>query len=443
MGDGPRGEVTGPRPDVLILYEKAAREVDVACVLSALLGARHGMTVEIVQQNHPPPRVLRSLRPDVVVLPFCYQQRSNNAYFVRWPDAVFFNLSWEQFFYPGNAVAKTPRGDFAVRHVLHHAWSEAYAALLRDAGVPESSIFLNGNPALALYDKPYRTFFQSRAQLAALHQIDPGRRWVFFPENYNWAFYEPSMLDQMVRDGQPREQVDAMRIAVTQSYEAAMNWCATLARTTDVQVILRPRPATPVDVFARRTADVIGPLPDGLSIIQDQTVRDWILSSEVVVSSYSTSLIEASVAGRPAYLVEPTPWPKSLHQPWHALVPRLTSSEQFVSAAYAAEALAGNALATWARSNLFGSGDPIVSLADRIAAVRRRDVPVPPRAPWQATALPNRWHLPGRMINGVRRTLRPWLRGNFASVTPDTRADVVAMETIPTNTARWKVVLGL
>ena len=217
--------------DVALLFEKAVREIDVATALKHILASRHGLTMEIIQQNYPDHGLVREIDPKVVVLPFCYQQRSNNFFFVRWRGATFFNLTWEQLFYPGNAAAKTPRGEFAVRHVIHNAWSDGYADLLRAQGVPEQHIFVSGNPAYALYDEPYRRYFRSRADLAADAGLDASRRWVFFPENYNWAFYEPPMLEQMVRDGQSLEQVQAMRELVTRSFEVAMRWCAALARS--------------------------------------------------------------------------------------------------------------------------------------------------------------------------------------------------------------------
>jgi len=428
--------------DVALLFEKAAREIDVACALKTILASRHGLTLEIVQQNHPDLRQLQAVRPKVVVLPFCYQERSNNYFFVRWRNATFFNLTWEQLFYPGNAAAKTPRGEFAVRHVLHNAWSDGYADLLRAQGVPDPHIFVSGNPAYALYDEPYRRYFKSREALASAHGLDAGRRWVFFPENYNWAFYEPPMLEQMIRDGQSVEQVSAMRDLVTRSFEVAMRWCAALARRGGVEVIVRPRPATSIDVFRRRVEEVLIDIPSGMSIVQRDTVRDWVLASDVVVSSYSTTLIEAGVAAKPAFIVEPIGWSESLSQGWHSLVPRVRTEDQFIAAVTDTAARANDVLGGWARSTLLAKGDPILRIADHLAAVHRGAVPVPPPAPWQSITLPSRYPLPRRVLFELRRHVLPRLPAPASPpIQAESLEDVAAMSEVPARVRRWQPIL--
>lgn len=429
--------------DIVLLFEKAAREIDVACALKLVLERRHGLSVEIVQQNYGIPGVFRRVRPRVVVLPFCYQERSNNQYLVRWHGATFFNLTWEQLFYPGNAKAKTPRGEFAVRHVIHNAWSDIYADLLRAQGVPEAHIFISGNPAHALYDEPYRRYFKTRAALAAEHALDPARRWMFFPENYNWAFYEQVMLDQMVRDGQPAEQVREMRELATRSFEDGMRWCAAVARRDGVELIVRPRPATPVEVFERRVAEVLGRVPPHMTITQRDTVRDWILASDVVVSSYSTSLIEAAIAGKPAYIVEPHALPPSLHQHWHQYVPRLRSEGELVAAALDERPAGDGELARWARQTLMGRGDPILLVADQLARVCRRQVPIPAQAPWRSVTLPSKYHLPARLAFELRRhVITMVLPPVNRPIEDELRADVAAEREVPERVRRWEPILA-
>ena len=425
--------------DVVILFEGVARELDVACALKHILARRHGLTAEIYQQNFPGAGLPQHVRPAVVALPFCYQERDNNAYFIRWREATFFNLTWEQLFYPGNATAKTPRGRFALQHVMHTAWGQAYADMLRAQGVPEEHIFVSGSPALGLYEEPYRRYFKTRPDLAAAHGLDVSRRWVLFPENYNWAFYPARMLEQMVRDGQPKSQVAAMRQVVTRSFEAAMQWAAGLMRRSDVELIIRPRPGTEVEDFRTRVEQILGALPARLSILKEESVRDWILASDVVVSSSSTSLIEASIAGKPAYIVEPTPWPESLHQAWHDLVPHVTSESELVAAAVATDAAGSAALATWARSALMSHGDPILRIADELARVRRREVPVPPPAPWTSVTLPGR--LPRRLVYEFRRHVRPWIPSRRAQVPAFERLAATSMREIPARVARWRPIL--
>ena len=250
------------RVDVALLFENAPREIEIACALKYILARRHGLTMEILQQNNARHRIVRDIKPTVVVLPYCYHERSNNRFLVGWHDATFFNLTWEQLFYPGNAAAKTPRGEFAVRHVIHNAWSEAYADVLRAQGVPEQNIFVSGNPAYTLYDEPYRRYYKSRATLASENGLDAQRRWVYFPENYNWAFYGPAMLDADdlgwpggragVCDARPGHRLVRSRDALVRDPRRA--------RRHGGHHPARARRPTP-DVFRQRVADVLSGTP--------------------------------------------------------------------------------------------------------------------------------------------------------------------------------------
>lgn len=429
------------RLDICILFERAARELDVATALAYILASRHGLSTEIVQQYHARATIFGRIRPDVVVLPYAYHHRYNNHYLMRWRTSTFFSLTWEQLFYPGVATAKTPTGAFAERHVIHHAWSDAYADLLRASGVPDPNIFIGGQPAYALYQEPYRQYFKSRAQIAREHGLDPARRWVFLPENYNWAFYDDAMLAELIRAGQPAAQVAAMRDVVTASFEAAMRWCATLARRSDVQLIIRPRPATSPVLFRRRMEEVIGALPPGMSITVGDTVREWILASDVVISSYSTSLIEAAVAGRPSFILEPVPWPESLQSEWHSLVPHLRSEQEMMDAVLAPPEDVDVRLAQWARSALMGRGDPIVRIADELARIRTGSVPIPEPPPWWTITPEARVGIPPRVLYELRRRFPTSLWPPFRRLDPMLAGDVAAAQAVPERVRRWGPIL--
>jgi surface carbohydrate biosynthesis protein len=402
--------------DIVYLYESIAREMDVACVVTAILRERYGVSVKIAQWPQSVPRLYGRVSPRVVVLPFCYFEHSFDC-LLEWRHATFVNLTWEQLFYRGNVRAKTPRGDFAVNHVLHHAWSDAYADFARAGGIPDEHLFVNGQPAYTLYDEPYRDYFVQRDELAARHRLDPAKRWVFFPENYNWAFYSPAALKAFVTRGQSAAEIDEMRAFCTRSFEVVMRWFAELARTGAVEVIVRPRPATALADFRAAVERVVPGVPDAMHLIQAETVREWIMASDVVLSSHSTSLIEAAVARRPAYMVTPFPVPETLTQEWHTLVPRLENYDDVRSAALGRRDAAEQAgLATWARTRFMSRGDSIENLAAYLAAVVAGDRPRPPvPSRLRATAQGDIYVVPKWVWFLFRR-----MRARFRRMVPDT-----------------------
>ncbi|MGZ8758426.1 MAG: hypothetical protein ACXWXC_10830, partial [Aeromicrobium sp.] len=170
--------------------------------------------------------------------------------------------------------------------------------------------------------------------------------------------------------------------------------------------------------------------------------RDWVLASDVVVSSYSTTLIEAGVAAKPAFIVEPIGWPESLSQGWHSLVPRVRTEDQFIAAVTDTAARANDVLGGWARSTLLAKGDPILRIADHLAAIHRGAVPVPLPAPWQSITLPSRYPLPRRVLFELRRHVLPRLPAPASPpIQAESLEDVAAMSEVPARVRRWEPIL--
>lgn len=429
--------------DIAFLYEKAVRELDVACIIKEMLRADYDLHVEIFQQNYQPEVTVTRFKPRVVVLPFCYQERSNSVFLLGWRDATFFNLTWEQLLYAGNAVAKTPRGEFALKHCIHHAWGETYANLLRQIGVPEQHIYVNGNPAYMLYREPYRRYYRDRASLALEHGLDPNKRWIFFPENYNWAFYDQATLDRFIKDGQGSADVHDLHTFSRRSFVEVMKWLQSVLQENNVEIILRPRPATSPTEFVEAAKNVLGSLPAGLFITQADTVREWILASDIVVSSYSTSIIEASLAGVPVYLLEPFPLPDLLVTEWQKYIPHLRSAGEF-AAVVAVSGLheTGSNLKEWASSQLLAHGDPIRNIAEKLAQICSGKAPIPSAPRPEIVTYAGRYRLPWWLVRAYRQ-LRLHYFASFPNrdVYFEYENDVLALDTVPEKMKRWANVI--
>ncbi len=432
--------------DIIYLYEKAHRELDLACAVKFMAEKLYGLRLEIIQQNYGYIEAFQKYVPRVVVLPFCYQERSHNIYLWQWRKAVYFNLTWEQLFYPGNRTAKTPRGEFACNHVIHHAWGDFYADFLRKQNIPEKFIFVNGNPVYTLYDEPYRNYFQGRDMLASLYGLDPDKRWIFFPENYNWAFYDESMLKQMIRDGQPAEQVHSMREFSLRSFEAVIKWCSKLNEYDDIELIIRPRPATILTDFQDRVQNILGPINNRMRIIPNETVREWIMASQLVISSYSTSLIEAAIAGKSSYMLEPLPLPGSLYQNWHELITHISTESQFLDVChhgtYNEE---NNKLGNWARSAMMSRGDSIRNIVDYLVKICQGLVPLPSKPPARSILLPGTYppELPLMLAPLYQRLRHRKINQSHAiEVHPEYQDDVTLLSDIPRRLKKWEEILG-
>ena len=182
-----------------------------------------------------------------------------------------------------------------------------------------------------------------------------------------------------------------MNVFCEDSLRQVVRWIRDVAADGSAEVILRARPATRQSDFEKFVREVAGPLPRRLRIIKEGTVREWIMASDVVASSYSTSLIEAAVAGKPAYMVEPLPIPDPLDAAWYVHAPRLTTRNQFVSACLeTVDAASDDRLGKWARAELLGTGDPISNLADVLHRLCTSTMTRPPVPAAETIGVPGR-----------------------------------------------------
>ncbi len=352
--------------DVLWLVEHVARELDVACAAKALAESRYGLKISIKNIYYHAKDVLRNFEPRVVVHPFFYFMKGALAtedFVGAWPNSIHFNLAWEQIHYKAHLKIKAPSDDFTKQKVIHHAWGDFYKDYLITNGVDAQNIFVNGQPAYQLYKAPYREYFKKREQLAELYSLRPNDRWIFIPENYRWAFIGKKI--KHFKDlGGDEQEIQQLSEFCTHSLKILLQWCNRVGSQDGITIIFRPRPAVNSSIMMDFCRENVGPPAPNLHFIKNESVRDWIMASDLVMSSYSTSLIEAAVAEKPIYMIEPLRFPDALSCDWYAHAPRIATADDFEKACFNNSPSAADfRLKLWAEKNLLAYGDPIERLA--------------------------------------------------------------------------------
>ena len=363
--------------DVVLLVEHVARELDIACAIKHLIECRHGLSLVLATRYHDIEKTLRRYEPQAVVVPYCYAGGPWSDVLSRWPNIPYINLAYEQLFSTLTSGYKIPKGVFPKERVLHVGWGDFYRDHLLSHGVQPQNIVVNGNPSYALYRKPYSRYFDTRDDLALRHGLDSGRRWVFVPENFGIVFVEPDRLKGYA-GAMGEDKVRVWRENTVKSFQEVARWWRAAAESGGVEVIVRPRPAIPDETFRAGVVEAIGPLPTHLHILKDGTVKEWNLASDLVLSNYSTTLVEAAVAGKPVFMLEPLPFPDFVRADWHDLVGRLKTQAEFLEATKHPPADASRALKRHAEELMMAHGDAIGNLADLIADVVLLRRPVPP-----------------------------------------------------------------
>ena len=353
----------------LALVEHVDRELDLLCLLKALLKSRHGVELKIANVYADAPLLLARPAPRVVLTPFFYAAEDAVVadYVAGWPGTRFVNLAWEQLFYPSHQAIKAPRDRFTRKQVTHLAWSRAFVDYLEANGVLPRMTRLVGHGMYRLYGPPYRDYFAGRAELAPEFGLDAGKRWVFVPENYRWAFFTDSKLKRLGKRGVEQAELLEMRDYCRRSMAELVRWCQALARSGGAEVIFRPRPATSIAELTGFVAQTLGGAAPAFRIVKDRSAREWVLASDLVASSYSTVLIEAALAGKAILRVAPEPTPDGLRYDWCDLAPEAADEAGFLDAAGRADPSSAEALRQWAEESFFPAGDPVERLVEIIA----------------------------------------------------------------------------
>jgi surface carbohydrate biosynthesis protein len=352
--------------DVLIYIEHPSRELDLAALYAYLLAKNHRLKVKLVPVFFRDYETFTQWDPKVVVFPNYYapskgSERTRSFF----PKARFLNLSSEQIFSRLNFDRKAPKGDFALQHLNYLAWSPAYRDYLIEKGVQSGKVTVTGNPTYSLYLDPWQRRFQKRKELAKAHGLDLTKRWVFFPENYGAAWFSKERREKMIADGADREGIEANHQTALKSLEEVCRWLHTIPE--DIEIILRPRPATGKEKFMELAGAWLPKSHPRLKITDDGTVREWILASDSVVSSYSTSLIEAALAGKPIAMAQPFPLPPSLYHEFYDLVTACRTEEEWQSFLKQETAADPKALEQWAKANFMAEGDPVIRVVEWMA----------------------------------------------------------------------------
>ena len=371
--------------DILMIIEHVARELDIACAVKHWVESRHGLSLELASYSFCVEKTLMTWNPRVIAVPVSFTGMSD-PFLGRcvpvFPDAQYVDLAYEEIYHKFNRDARRLQDDLPLRHVTHHAWGEFYADFLRQEGVLDERIYVNGNPCYSLYAPPYSAYYPSKQVLARKHGLDPGKTWVFVPENYKTVFLGEGYSRLFVRRGASESEAKEYWDFDRTSFATAVDWWVRIAGGEGCEVIVRPRPYTAGRSFADACTEHAGELPSRLHIIKEGTVREWILASDVVFSSISTTLIESAVAGKPTYALMAAALPSFLQTEWSGLLPPVRTYDEFEQAALQPAPDSGGELGRWARERMMSRGDPIRNLAGLLSSVvgGTRPLPEPPRS---------------------------------------------------------------
>ena len=292
--------------DYLFIYEHKARELESLCLLKAALEL-NGFSCEIIQVFDLSFKSLNYMffnKPRVVVVFALYDNNSFNDLvinFVGYSKKVV-NLHWEQLI--SDKYIKlglhNPKGLAAL--ATHICWGENSFKRLKNCGVKNAVI--TGPIHLDFLRKDFRDFYLSKDKLCNEFNIDQSKKIVLYISSFTFATM--TSAEKVSTEKLLGGCCDDIAQLSKESREMTLSIYEQLLESDEgknIYIIYRPHPGENIDDRLKNIENKY----NNFKIIETYSIKQWILSVDVIFTWFSTSIAEIYYAGETCYVLRPYP----------------------------------------------------------------------------------------------------------------------------------------
>ncbi|THB65932.1 MAG: hypothetical protein D6B27_07755 [Gammaproteobacteria bacterium] len=315
--------------DFLFLVEHEDRELSVVKEICKLLRNKGFSSVVLSAEFHC--HLFRCYKPQCVVFP--YATDSDNwlvKFFSAKKDSpAFVTLNWEQLLSNANKAFKRPRGELIQKHFYHLAWSDDFKSFLVESGVAKENVEVLGNPAVELLYRACQNNEYWNGKLRDSYYIAKDKKIVFLPMNYGWAFFSDGKIKAKIEMGYDKNVAWEYRDYSQKCLKAFVGFIHEVSKNTSLHLVIRPHPSISIEqyfeIFDNQGHDIRK--VNNITLTKEYTIKEWIAASDVVGSSWSTSVWDAVCIGKNGFLYTPYDRPKWLETSWNNKVPNIDKAE--------------------------------------------------------------------------------------------------------------------
>lgn len=297
--------------DFLFVYEVKNRELENICLLKIELEHR-GYTVKLVETWY---RELYYSDKDEakVVVTFALYNDSQILFLNNYAKNIkkIVNLQWEQVFTvadeenPGSLYNIIGNAKYAV----HISWGQFNNnRLINRNAVSCKNAPICGHITLDFYKPLLRGYYQSREKICNLYGIDPKKRIHLFVSSFSWCELPDAELMQEVYQKLSFDPFEFKRISI-ESQNIILDWYEKVAALyPQIEFIYRPHPAE----IGNERLENISNKYNNFHVINQESVKQWILIADDITTWYSTSIAEIYAADRTCAVLRPIEIPKNM-----------------------------------------------------------------------------------------------------------------------------------
>lgn len=310
--------------DYIYYIEHVVREAEMAALVSSCLPQNlQGVYAPLHFDRY---RNIAKYNPRAVIAPYCYSAKQD--IFKRYKDIygsdlITINLHQEQITSEAGLQFMMPSDDYSREIDIHIAWGKKFAALLTKHGVDPATIYITGSPRMDLLSEKYGFLNTSKKELSERYKLPFEKKWIFFIDSFSWAFIDDEYLKGVVASGFSEKLAYEQRDFTVKSFQAVKDWLIDVAvkHNKDSIIIYRPHPFLPVE----QVRGVFN-CPH-IYFVREQGINHWLNASDVILSWYSTAVLESYIMKKPTFLVEPFEFPSFMSMEYKNYFPKIEGKD--------------------------------------------------------------------------------------------------------------------
>ncbi len=289
--------------DFLIIYEHKVRELENMCLIKYEL-ERRGYTVVIkhIEDQEALDAVKPIYHAKVVTTMACYQNASlewHTKDFVSFDKVI--DMQWENIVYPKDEKAGVFKNYTGIgREVVRVSWGEANKRrLLESAHMDPKNIKVVGHVGMDFLRDELKGYYLSREELFKEYGLPTDKKVLLFAS----PFYADNLSEEYIagmcrKHGEDwRDYYDFMM----RSEKTILEWMEKLCKSRDdILVIYRPHPGH----IGKHMSEVAARC-ENFKVISDKSIKQWIVTSDIVYTGNSSTIVEAFFAGKMCHLLFP------------------------------------------------------------------------------------------------------------------------------------------
>ncbi len=293
--------------DFVIFYEHRARELESVCLIKEEL-RRRGYKVRVANTYYWRAfSTFHFVKPKIVVVPWLYGNKEVD-FFNRFPIPLskVVNLQCEQIFSKSNRKYGRIYPSDEARKAYHVCWGAKEWETLLNSGIKREKLLLLGSVSMDFNRPMFTPYFKDKHLIAKKYKLDEKKQWILFISSFSYVDLNQKQLEQMDR---LTSTASVMANVSKASQQILLQWFEQYVVThPEKMFIYRPHPSELRNERLKRMENKY----ENFKVINEGSVRQWIICCDRINNWFSTSLSDAFFLGKSCSILRPIRIPTEL-----------------------------------------------------------------------------------------------------------------------------------